>query len=427
MADFGPVVDQVRVTSQRSARTGSIVRFVWHHQASVDDDSTITMMVTGSREVSATYTVSNDNPDGRGWSRITGVVPEQYRAWTSDSQYVDGRALTVECANSSGGPEWGIADESFEACARLAAYAYSAYGVPLRRITSAADGSGHIGHGELIDVFGEGYATFCPGNLDIDRILARAAQLVGVDLSVPAAARSRRGRASFTGSAVTAFDGSFALPSGHFYGAINGPKTSHGGVDDNEQAAILMIQQRLQELGFAPNVPGWADGKFEQPTTDAVAAWQSVNMAGLTRFPGRIFGDDWAKLFGPNNLRARGARVTAQNVPTRGGRRGAAIAKPPWPLPLGTDDHLGDINGSGRSHGGNRGANAAEIIAAIRYVQQRMIQLGFVPGVSDPNNGWADGLFEQPTINAVTAWQHATLRAATTKFGEVWPDDYERL
>lgn len=59
MADFGPVVDQERITHQRSARTGSIVRFVWHHQASVDDDATISMMVTGSREVSATYTVSS--------------------------------------------------------------------------------------------------------------------------------------------------------------------------------------------------------------------------------------------------------------------------------------------------------------------------------------------------------------------------------
>lgn len=177
-------VDQNRPTSQQSARTGPITRFVWHHQASTNDDATIDMMVTGSREVSANFTVGNDNPDGRGYSRITQVVPDNMRAWTSDSQMVDGQALTAEVANSSGNPTWGIADETHEACARLAAYAFEVYGVPLRRITSSADGSGHIGHRDIPSVWpGQGYSTFCPGNLDIDRILARAAQMVGGGLS----------------------------------------------------------------------------------------------------------------------------------------------------------------------------------------------------------------------------------------------------
>lgn len=177
---WSPLCDQIRESNQRNARTGSIIRFVWHHQASTNDDQTIDMMVTGSRQVSATWTVDNDNPGGRGWSRITGVVPEEFRPWTSASVAVDGRALTVECCNSSGNPTWGIADASFEACARLAAYAYTEYGVPLRRITSLDNAAGHIGHNELGTVFpGESYATFCPGHLDIDRILARAKELLG--------------------------------------------------------------------------------------------------------------------------------------------------------------------------------------------------------------------------------------------------------
>jgi hypothetical protein len=178
--------DQVQPTAQYSPRTGSIIRFVWHHQAGTNDDSTIAMMVTGSKQLSATYTVSNDDPGGRGYSRITQVVPDEYRPWTSSSATADGRALTAEVANSTGDPDWGIADATHEACARLAAYAYVAHGVPLKRAT-AGDPSGHMGHNEVIGMFGEGYSTSCPMHLDIDRIISRAAVMVGnTDLSANA-------------------------------------------------------------------------------------------------------------------------------------------------------------------------------------------------------------------------------------------------
>lgn len=174
---FGPIVDQVRESMQRDPRTGSIVRVIWHHQASTDDDGTIAMMVSASREVSANYTVDNVDYEDRGWARITGVVPEEFRAWTSASPAADGRALTIEVANSSGDPTWGIAPVSVEACARIAAYANAQYGVPLKRAT-AADPTGHLGHKEVLDMFGQGYATACPMHLDIDAIITRAKQLI---------------------------------------------------------------------------------------------------------------------------------------------------------------------------------------------------------------------------------------------------------
>jgi hypothetical protein len=183
MADFGDVIDQARLTDQWSDRTGSIIRFIWHHQGGTSDDYTIGLMVNHGKVLSATYTVNNDNPDGRGWSRITGVAPERYRPWTSDNSAADGRALTAEVANSSGDPDWGIADETHEACARIAAYAYREYGVPLKRAT-VDDPSGHLGHNEVTDMFGGGYSTFCPGHLDIDLIIVRASQLVGRGLTV---------------------------------------------------------------------------------------------------------------------------------------------------------------------------------------------------------------------------------------------------
>lgn len=176
---FGPIVDQIRQTSQCSGRTGPINRVIWHHQAGTNDDATIDVMVYGPKQLSATYTVDNDNYGGRGWSRITGVAPEEKRPWTSNSPTADGQAITIEVCNSSGNPDWGIAGESQEACARIAAYAYQAYGVPLKR-ASREDPTGHMGHNEVIDIFPGtgGYSTFCPGHLDIDWIIARAIQLL---------------------------------------------------------------------------------------------------------------------------------------------------------------------------------------------------------------------------------------------------------
>lgn len=176
--------DQTKPSQQSNARNGPIVRVIWHHQAGANDDGTIGAMVSGSRQVSATWTVDNKAPVGGGlrdYARITAVVPEDRRPWTSASRADDG-ALTVECANSSGPPDYGISDESHEACARLAAYAYKTYGVPLRRATPD-DTSGHLGHNEVLGMFGDGYSTACPLHLDIDRIIARAAELVGDGIS----------------------------------------------------------------------------------------------------------------------------------------------------------------------------------------------------------------------------------------------------
>jgi len=49
-------------------------------------------------------------------------------------------------------------------------------------------------------------------------------------------------------------------------------------------------------LAFAPNIPGWADGIFEQPTKDAVTLWQHARMPDTTLF-GEVWHDDWNALF----------------------------------------------------------------------------------------------------------------------------------
>jgi len=87
------------------------------------------------------------------------------------------------------------------------------------------------------------------------------------------------------------------LPPGHYFGLITGPDECHGGIDAAERASVQKIQQRLQVLGYAPKTAGWADGKFEGPTKDAVAAWQRAKYAQQTSRYGEIWSDDWARLF----------------------------------------------------------------------------------------------------------------------------------
>lgn len=88
----------------------------------------------------------------------------------------------------------------------------------------------------------------------------------------------------------------FGLPAGHYYGTIAGPAKSHGGFYAHEQPAVRWIQVRMQELGYAPKTPGWADGKYEQPTVNAVAAWQRARHAKTTSRYGEVWADDWQNL-----------------------------------------------------------------------------------------------------------------------------------
>ena len=49
--------------------------------------------------------------------------------------------------------------------------------------------------------------------------------------------------------------------------------------------------------------------------------------------------------------------------------------------------------------------------------------LGHVPGITDPHSGWADGVYEQPTVDAVTAWQKEQA-LNTGHYGRVYMDDW---
>lgn len=91
-----------------------------------------------------------------------------------------------------------------------------------------------------------------------------------------------------------------------------------------------------------------------------------------------------------------------------------------FPLPAG--HYFGLITGPAQSHGGyypnERGW--------VRSIQQALIRKGYVPGITNPASGWADGLFEQATADAVTRFQRREM-PGTQYFGQVWGDDWARL
>lgn len=117
-------------------------------------------------------------------------------------------------------------------------------------------------------------------------------------------------------------------------------------------------------------------------------------------------------------------------TPSSGSGRLYQGASVPALIAQGSNQYLGSISGPAASHGG---ANLAEK-QIVKMLQQRLIVCGFVPGVSDPNGGWADGVFDTPndppgtgaTSQAVARFQHAHL-PGTTSYGQVWYDDWTKL
>lgn len=146
---------------QYSARGRTVDRFIVHHAATTSLSGVLSMMATGSRQVSSNYVIKDGS--------IIGVVPEEYRAWTSGSAAWDGRAVTVETCNSASGDAsgWPISEASYESLAALIADCATRYGFPINRDTV-------IGHRELYTRYGASYATACPGGIDLDRVVRDA-------------------------------------------------------------------------------------------------------------------------------------------------------------------------------------------------------------------------------------------------------------
>lgn len=327
------------------------------------------------------------NPDYASWTLLNGNSRSVnmeicgWARWSRDEWLGPQRGRLIQAAN------W-----ARQMCDR--------FGIPKRHIGAqgvARGEAGIIGHVDYTNGARDG-SHWDPGpgfpwDVFIDMVNGGA--------GAPGGGTGGGGGAPVTGPATT-----FPLPRNEYFGLITGPNESHGGFNAQEQVWVKQIQQALQAKGFAPNVPGWADGIFEQPTKDAVAAWQRAHMPGTTRF-GEVWWDDWEVLIQGKS----GSNPTPAPTPTP-----PPSNIPAFPLPQ--NHYFGLITGPNESHGGYY-ENERQW---VKLIQQALQRKGFAPNYP----GWADGIYEQPTKDAVAAWQRAAM-PGTTRFGEVWWDDWAQL
>jgi N-acetyl-anhydromuramyl-L-alanine amidase AmpD len=256
-----PLTNQIRLSPQSSPRLGAAVTHViWHHQAGTNDDAVIQQMVTGRRQVSANYTISSEG-------RLTCVVDEDLRAWTSGSATdggkgaaFDRKSITIEVENESIAG-WTISAAAYATAARLAADLRSRRGIPLDR-------DHHVGHGELWTRFGHAsYPTACPGGLSIDHLL---------NLARGAAPAPQPAAAAAAPSAPA-----FPLPAGSYFGPKSGPAQSVSGYYSHRED-FRRWQQRMADRGWAIA----ADGLYGGQSGDVAEAFQREKGLDVDRLIG---------------------------------------------------------------------------------------------------------------------------------------------
>lgn len=140
-----------------------IDRIVLHHNASTSDNIP---GVWQNRAASAHYQVTP--------SAIRQCVDEGNTAWHAGNWAMNLRSIGIEHLNSTGAPNWDVADETEERSAALVADICKRYGIP-------CDRSHILKHSQTS-------ATACPGGLDVDKIVRRANEILGgASANIPAA------------------------------------------------------------------------------------------------------------------------------------------------------------------------------------------------------------------------------------------------
>lgn len=154
---------KTRYKNQPGRGRTKIDHIILHHMASTNFEGVLHMWTAATREGSANYAVSSEG-------QVVGVVPEGSRSWSVDNAPWDARSITFEIENSSVGGGWPVSAKAQEATARVIADVCKRYRIPITRDRI-------IGHREVYTRFGAGYATACPGGLDVDWVVARAVAL----------------------------------------------------------------------------------------------------------------------------------------------------------------------------------------------------------------------------------------------------------
>lgn len=155
-------------TPNKGSRNGAKVdHIILHHFASKGFAGVLDMWARAKRAASCNYAVSNEG-------ELVSVVPEELRSWSVANAAWDSRSITFEIENERTGDAsgWPVSAAAHEKVAMAVADIARRYGIPIDR-------EHIIGHREVYTRHRAGYATACPGGLNLDGIVRRAAELAG--------------------------------------------------------------------------------------------------------------------------------------------------------------------------------------------------------------------------------------------------------
>lgn len=192
----------------------------------------------------------------------------------------NGRSVQFEITGTDGT----VTDAELRQVAPIIARECKLRGIPVLRV-SALDlrngVRGICGHADVTHAWGEGDHLDGGDRFPWDQLMAYV-----------------RVAAGYTPTPLPGPAPAYPLKSGQVYGDVNGPAWMIGGFNGSERPAVAAIQRQLIYRGCVPGIsdPGspWADGVYEQPTTDAVKRYQARH--GL-QVDGLVGPRTWASLF----------------------------------------------------------------------------------------------------------------------------------
>jgi hypothetical protein len=170
-------VTAVRPTFQQSPVTKRPrIGVVLHHAATTNIDQVISMETTGSRVVSSNRVVKDKQC-------VKIANDPEYRAWSLSDAYWDSVLSSVECANESTSG-WTISAASHETLAQQVAWWAQRDGFRPHREGNPRTWT-VLGHREIYSIYGDSYATACPGGMNLDWIAVRAREILAGSNSKP--------------------------------------------------------------------------------------------------------------------------------------------------------------------------------------------------------------------------------------------------
>lgn len=145
-----PLVEFTRISpNSTNPRNHKIDTIVIHHMAGNQSiESCGAGFADPARQASSNYAIGSDG-------RVGMYVEEANRSWCSSNREVDHRAITIECANDGGSPDWHVSDAALTKLIDLCTDICKRNGIPQLNFTG--DKTGNLTMHKYYA------ATACPG------------------------------------------------------------------------------------------------------------------------------------------------------------------------------------------------------------------------------------------------------------------------